>query len=208
MGVTLIEGQPRIRAKRWRQSAWVASICTLPVIVIALLIYGSAHFYVENLDTYYFTSAEKEKYFSATFSSYSEIADNLSDVTVVTSHARYGSYVTYFDNNQKFFKWYANEIYSGYWYLHWFLDELIFRGRWRFVINYSFCMVRDDGLLSEDNCVLVSNKKQVHSLNPRGEYEYEYARGDIFNLSKRQTPPFTLPWGGMTLEKLQEALKH
>jgi hypothetical protein len=172
-----------------RRFAKFGGVCLVIIACIEGCSYAADHYITEHIDNIANFSNEP--------ASRKEIEDFLFDATILVSDPPLNS-VTYFDKGGNFFEWYANGVKRGSWSLYPMLDRRTYNEKSRFDVVYSYCREYDDGSLKEDNCFLLESTKQLLSWPGADEYE----RGDIFDLSRRQKPPFDIY--GMTRITLSE----
>jgi len=185
-----------------KRLAKIGGGCFFIFAAIGAFIYGARHFMTQNVDDFFRWSKEKkESYFLETFPSRHEIEDYLLNTTILISHPPIGNSVYYFDNDRHFFDWHGDQIKKGHWFLYPFIVRRVYNGKSRFDLAYSFCRELDDGSLTEDNCILLGSTNQILA----GFGELDYAKGDIFDLSKRSKPAFTMPIIAISMEQLRVA---
>jgi hypothetical protein len=178
--------------------------------VVALFmgyLYVSRHFITENIDHFALWSDEsKKRYFSETFPTRNEIERYLSNATILISHPPIGNTVYYFDSDGRYYYWHGNDnmIGRGHWFLYPRIVRRIYNGRSRFDLAYLFCRELDDGSFTDDNCVLLGSTDQIMKYHAFREY----AKGDVFNLSELQSPPFDLPPRPISMEQLSATMSH
>jgi hypothetical protein len=193
----------RLRMTYLKRFAKYGGICFFVFSAIGAFIYGARHFMTQNVDDFFRWSQEKkESYFLETFTSRHEIEDYLLNTTILISHPPIGNSVYYFDNDRHFSEWHGNQIIKGHWFLYPMIVRRVYNGRWRFDLAYSFCRELDDGSFTEDNCILLGSTNQIMA----GYGQMDYQKGDIFDLSKRSKPPFTMPITAISVEQLRTAV--
>jgi hypothetical protein len=188
-----------------KRLAKIGGACFLIFATIGVFIYGARHFITQNIDDFFrWPPDKKESFFLETFPSRREIEDYLLNTTILISHPPIGNSVYYFDKDQHTFNWHGNQIIKGHWFLYPMIDRRVYNGKWRFDLAYSFCRELDDGSFTEDNCILLGSTSQIFA----GFGELDYAKGDIFDLSNRSKPPFTMPTTAISIEQLRTAISQ
>ncbi len=195
----------RLRMTYLKRFAKYGGICIFIFAAIGAFLYGVRHFMTQNVDDFFRGSQEKkERYFLETFPSRHEIEDYLLNTTILISDPPIGNSVYYFDNDQHSFNWHGNQIIKGHWFLYPMFVRRVYSVKSRFDLAYSFCRELDDGSFTEDNCVLLGSTNQIMA----GYGQMDYAKGDIFDLSKRSKPPFTMPTITISMEQLRTAISQ
>ncbi len=167
-------------------------------------VYCYDHYIVLNINNMVLPSHEiAQRMFSETYPSRIEIENYLHDATILISHPPIGSSVYYFDNQQHFIEWHGNDsrMTRGHWYLYPMMAKRMLDGRSRFDLVYSLCRELNDGSFTEDNCVLLGSTQQIMAYGRK-----EYAKGDIFGLSKRDDPPFDMPKTDISIDQLRRLI--
>ncbi len=168
-------------------------------------VYVGRHSYTENIDHFALWSNEsKERYFSETFPTRDEIERYLSDATILLSDPPGINTVYYFGHDGRYYYWNGNDnrIARGYWFLYPMIDRRIYDGRSRFDLAYLFCREHYDDSFNDDNCILLGSTDQIMKYHGYREY----AKGDVFNLSKLESPPFNLGPRRISIEQLRAAV--
>jgi hypothetical protein len=183
-----------------RVAKWIG-IVLLIVASVRTYAYCYDHYIVQNFNNMVLPSREvAQRLFSETYPSRIEIEDYLHDATILISYPPISS-VYYFDNERRFITWHGNYFTRGHWYLYPMVAKRMLDGRSRFDLAYTFCRELNDGSFTEDNCVLLGSTQQIMAYGRK-----EYGKGDIFELSKRDDPPFDMPKTNISIDELRRSI--
>ncbi|MEW6438246.1 MAG: hypothetical protein AB1508_13880 [Pseudomonadota bacterium] len=187
-----------------RRFAKITGVCLLIFVGAGIFSYFFVYVKTENLDEEFrWSDEQKERYFAESLPSRGDIEKYFSNATFFTSDPPIGNDITYFDNDGDFFDWHGNEIKKGHWSIYPIIYIRSYKSRRRVGIIYSRCIYLEDNSLTEDNCYLVG-RKNIYQRSG----DVERRSGDLFNLSKRQAAPFSLPTVPINIPQIEAALRQ
>lgn len=186
---------------------------SLSAALLLLVVFGlianylySKYVIYENINDYiYHSDDQKEKDFSSIFPSRRDIEDYLYDTTILKSYRLYNE-VQYFDKENNFFDWTANDktIDRGKWFISPLIDVRMYNCRWSIDIVYCFSSRMDVYAGPESECSLIGDIKNIFEADSP---KLEHIKGDLFNLSAIRKAPFGLPSSSTTLMEIKAKME-
>jgi hypothetical protein len=161
---------------------------------------------INYLDYWGWTDQQKEAFFEHVSPTPQDIENALKNTTILSPHLPSENSITYFGDNDTFIRWSGIYLYRGVINYDWKIEPIIYKGRWKIRIEYSFCHTIPDmsAISQSENCVGIYNIEQIlKQWGPAPQQRPD----DVFGLSKMSDPPFAMPIGPIDYESIARMIE-